>query len=268
MSKLAIVTGANKGIGFFITKRLCRELGKEWVVMLTARNVALGEAAVASLKAEGLSPVFHQLDIDNTDSINAFKEHISATYGGIDILVNNAGFAFKVAATEPFAEQAEVTVRINFFGTLNVCKALVPIVRPGGRVVNVSSTAGLLKILSPALQAKFVDPSLTLEGLVDLMSQFVDNAKSGRHTANGWPESAYGTSKVGVTQLSRILARDYGKNGILINACCPGWCRTDMAGARAPKSAEDGADTPVYLATVGADGPQGKFVRDRTVLDF
>lgn len=89
-----------------------------------------------------MNPQFQILDIDNIDSIIKFSEFIKSTHGGFDVLVNNAAIAFKMSAKEPFSEQAEVTCRVNFFGTMNCCNELFPLLKPHARVVNVSSSSG------------------------------------------------------------------------------------------------------------------------------
>lgn len=100
-----------------------------------------------STKQEGLNLKFHQLDIENIESIVTFRDYIKLTHGGLDVLVNNAATAFKMSATEPFSEQAEVTCRVNFFATMNLCDEFIPLLRHHGRVVNVSSSSGkIIKI--------------------------------------------------------------------------------------------------------------------------
>ncbi|MBB6682320.1 SDR family NAD(P)-dependent oxidoreductase, partial [Aequorivita sp. 609] len=137
--KVAVVTGANKGIGLAIVKGLCKA-GFKGDILLTARNEKLGQEAIAGLQSEGCKNViFHQLDICDQGSSLKLKKFLEEKYGGLDVLINNAGIAFKHSAPEPFGEQAEVTMRTNFWGTLWVCHALLPILRPGARVVNVSS---------------------------------------------------------------------------------------------------------------------------------
>ena len=187
---------------------------------------------------------------------------------GLDVLINNAGMAYKMASTAPFIEQATNTLKTNFTGTLNITRALLPLVRPGGRIVMVSSTAGRLSIVKPHLQEQFSSTSLTEQQLVSLMDQFVQDVASGDHTAKGWPTTAYGVSKVGMTAFTKIIARELSQTDILVNACCPGWVRSDMAGQNAPRSPDEGAETPVYLAMLPANSPSGEFWRDKQVVSW
>uniref|UniRef100_G1TTC8 Carbonyl reductase (NADPH) n=1 Tax=Oryctolagus cuniculus TaxID=9986 RepID=G1TTC8_RABIT len=270
-SRVALVTGANKGVGFAIARDLCRLFSGD--VVLTARDEARGRAAVQQLQAEGLSPRFHQLDITDLQSIRALRDFLRREYGGLDVLVNNAGIYMDLQDSTPFHIKAEVTMKTNFDGTRDVCTELLPLMRPGGRVVNVSSLEGhrALKSCSPELQHKFRSETITEEELVGLMKKFVGDAKKGVHQKEGWPDTAYGVIKIGVTVLSRIQARHLseqrGGDKILLNACTPGWVRTDMAGPNAPKSPEEGAETPVYLALLppDAEGPHGQFIKDKKV---
>ncbi|CAK6442087.1 unnamed protein product [Pipistrellus nathusii] len=270
-SRVAVVTGANKGIGFAIARDLCRQFSGD--VVLTARDAARGRAAVQQLQAEGLSPRFHPLDIDDLQSIRALRDFLRQEYGGLNVLVNNAGIAFKVDDPTPFDIQAEVTLKTNFFATRNVCNELLPIVKPHGRVVNISSLQGsrALEQCSQPLKEMFCCEDLTEGDLVELMKKFVEDTKNEVHEREGWPSSAYGVSKLGVTVLSRILARRLDEkrkaDRILLNACCPGWVKTDMAGDFGTRTVEEGAETPVYLALLPPDAtePQGQLVRDKVV---
>jgi len=268
--KVAVVTGSNKGIGLAIVRSLCQKFDGH--VYLTARSVERGVAAVEFLQSEGLSPKFHQLDIDDVGSIEKLRDFLLGEYGGLDVLINNAGIAFKVKDEAPFGVQAEETVKTNYFGTLNVSNALLPIVRRGGRVVNVSSliSASSIKKCSSDLQDLFRSASITEEQLSQKMREFVQHAKQGTHGDAGFPPSAYGVSKIGVTVLTRVHARrltEEGRKDVLVNCCCPGRVRTDMSTPSSPKSPDEGAETPVYLALLppGAKDPHGQYLSDKTV---
>ncbi|XP_001512599.2 carbonyl reductase [NADPH] 1 [Ornithorhynchus anatinus] len=269
--RVALVTGGNRGIGLAIVRALGRRFSG--TVILTARDPGQGQAVVQVLKEEGLSPLFHQLDITDPQSVRTLRDYLLDTFGGLDVLVNNAGIAFKVNDQTPFGIQAEVTMKTNFFGTKDVCSVLLPLIKPQGRVVNVSSSVSVRALgkCSPELQRAFRSDTITEEELEGLMRKFVEDAKNGVHEQRGWPNTAYGVTKIGVTVLSRIHARRLAEerrgDKILLNACCPGWVRTDMAGPKATKSPEEGAETPTYLALLPADAtePHGQFVSEKTV---
>lgn len=265
-----MVTGSNKGIGFAIVRGLCKQFDGD--VYLTARKEELGKEAIKSLNSEGLSPKFHQLDITDQASINRLRDFLKNTYGGLDILVNNAGIAYKQASTAPFAEQAEVSIRTNYQGTLDTCKALFPLLKPHARVVNVSSmvSAFAIKKCSKEVQAKFLNPKITVSELTNLLNDFIQAAKNGTHETKGYPSSAYGMSKVGVSVLSEIQHRQLSadpREDILVNACCPGYVDTDMSSHKGHKTIDQGADTPLYLALLppGTKSPAGNFVSERKI---
>ncbi|XP_065936076.1 carbonyl reductase [NADPH] 1-like isoform X2 [Magallana gigas] len=268
--KVAVVTGSNKGIGYAIVRGLCKQF--EGDVYLTARKEELGQEATKSLNSEGLYPKFHQLDITDQASIDRLRDFLKNTYGGLDILVNNAGIAYKQDSTAPFAEQAEVTIRTNYQGTLDLCNALFPLLRPHARVVNVSSMASTfaIKKCSKQVQAKFLNYKITVDDLTNLMHDFIQAAKKGNHENKGYPSSAYGMSKVGVSVLTEIQHRQLStdsREDILVNACCPGYVDTDMSSHKGHKTIDQGADTPIYLALLppGTKSPAGNFLSERKI---
>ena len=263
-TKVAIVTGANKGIGFEIARKLC-EVG--FTTILACRNRELGETAVAAL---GPNAIFMPLDISNDASIEAFAASLKSSFTQIDVLVNNAAIAFKGSDPTPFAMQSKPTIDVNFIGTLKVTKAVVPLLRASAspRIVNVASQAGMLKLLnnSPEKKAMFNSPSLTESELVDLMQSFVAAAEDGTHESKGWPSSNYGMSKLGVIAWTKMMARD--EPTIRINAVCPGWCATDMSSQRGTRTAEEGARGAFRLATTLDEEISGKFFIDEHLIDW
>lgn len=204
-AKVAVVTGSNKGIGFAIVRGLCKRFNG--VVYLTSRDVERGKQAVADLNKENLHPNYHQLDVTDRKSVEVFRDYIKSKYDGIDVLVNNAAIAFKNNATEPVAVQAEQTLFVNYFSLVSTCEILLPIVKNGGRVVNLSSSCGHLSLIpSEDLRRKFRDPTLTVTELSQLMQDYIDAAKQGVQ-AQQWGNSSYVVSKVGVTALTKIQQR-------------------------------------------------------------
>ncbi|XP_056021847.1 carbonyl reductase [NADPH] 1-like isoform X1 [Ostrea edulis] len=271
--KVAVVTGSNKGIGYAIVRGLCKQFDGD--VYLTARKEELGQEAIKSLNSEGLSPKFHQLDITDQASIDRLRDFLKSNYGGLDILVNNAGMAYKQSSTASFAEQAEVTNNTNYFGTLAVCEAIFPLLRPHARVVNVSSMVSTfaIKKCSNEVKEKFLNTKLTTKELSGLMKDFIQAAKNGNHTSKGYPDSAYGMSKVGVSVLSEIQHRQLSadpREDVIVNACCPGYVDTDMTSHKGRKTIDQGADTPIYLALLppGSKSPAGNFLSERKIKNW
>ncbi|XP_072047286.1 carbonyl reductase [NADPH] 1-like [Amphiura filiformis] len=274
MSRIAVVTGSNKGIGFATVRALCKQIDNG-VVYLTARDEGRGQAAVEELKKENLNPRFHQLDVNDQKSIDRLRDHLVKEHGGLDVLVNNAGIAFKHADQTPVSAQAPVTMATNFDGLLAVCHTLFPIIRSHGRVCQIGSECGpttYVKI-SDELKSRFKNAA-TEQDVIQLMQEFLNSAKDGSLKEKGWAERSYGTSKLGVIALARIQAidiqADNSREDILINCCCPGYTATDMSSYKGPLTIDEGAVTPVYLATLpsGAKEPQGKFIEKKKVTDF
>ena len=189
--------------------------------------------------------------------------HHSNASSGPDILVNNAAVCFndptlygKVPFT-PFEQQAGITVNTNFFGTLELTEAMLPLLHASSspRIINIASAAGRLSILkSQDLVDTFTAPTLQLHELESLMRQFVEAAETGDHASKGWPNTCYGVSKLGLIALTRILARD--EEDIMVNSVDPGYCATDQNRNQGTISAEEGARTAALLAML----PEEDFV--------
>lgn len=230
--KIAVVTGANRGIGL----EICRQLAQQSVhVILTSRDAAQGQAAQQKLAAAGLDVAFHPLDVTDADSIAQLAAFVRQTYGRLHILVNNAGIFIddRHSLLTVDMDVMRRTLAVNTFGPLRLVQALAPLLRQSGqgRIVNVSSGMGELSSLDSSYPAY-------------RLSKFVLNL----HT--------------------RILADELRSAGILVNAMCPGWVRTGMGGRGAPRSVTQGADTAVWLALLPDGGPSGQFFRDRTAIPW
>jgi carbonyl reductase 1 len=250
--KWAIVTGGNRGLGL----ETCRQLAeKGYGVVLTARDLSQAEAAAGKLASAGTVRAA-QLDVTDDGSVRAFAEQVPASYGRLHALVNNAGISMKGFDVEV----VRGTLGVNLFGALRVTLALGPLVVDGGNIVMVSSGMGELSAYSPELKARFLDEALSVEGLVALVGEFEAAVVAGRHEREGWPSSAYRVSKAALNALTRVLARQSAR--VHVNAVCPGWVKTDMGGAGASRTVEQGARGIVWAATLDGAGPHGGFFRD------
>ena len=227
---IALVTGANRGIGLEIVKQLSRA---GLMAVLASRDVEKGRAAAAKLASEGLESPAVALDVTDEASIRAAVDEVMRLFGRIDVLVNNAGI-LKEGFTAQESSVLEVapdlvieTYLTNTVGPLRLIQAVVPIMQKGGygRIVNLSSGAGQLSDMG-----------------------------------SGFP--AYRMSKSALNALTRVTAAELGPDTIKVNAMCPGWVRTDMGGPNATRTVEKGAETAVWLATLPDTGPTGGFFRD------
>lgn len=235
-TRIALVTGANRGIGLEIVRQLSR-VGL--LAVLCSRDVDKGREAAAKLASEGLEPPVVALDVTSDESISAAVDEVMNLFGRIDVLVNNAGVLWegqspddsKVLDVSP--QLVRETYDTNAVGPLRMIKAVVPIMLKGeyGRVVNVSSGAGQLS---------------------DMQS--------------GYP--AYRMSKAALNALTRVTAAELGPVPIKVNAMCPGWVRTEMGGPNATRTVEQGAETAVWLSTLPDAGPTGGFFRDKAPITW
>jgi len=226
MTQIALITGANKGIGYE-TARLLAERGM--TVLLGARNPELGRAAAGRLSVE-----FLQLDVTDEGSIREAAVHIDQRYGKLDVLVNNAAIARADGDWSPSATSL-ATIRAvyetNVFGVVAVTNAMLPLLRkaPAARIVNVSSEVGSI--------ARSVDPDSPISKFSSL---------------------PYPSSKTALNMITVQYAKELRDTPIKVNAANPGYCATDLNGKSGFRTAAQGAEVSVHLATLSADGPTGK----------
>ncbi|MGB0523622.1 MAG: SDR family oxidoreductase [Flammeovirgaceae bacterium] len=231
--KVAIVTGSNRGIGF----EICSALGKSGMhVLLTARNHEQGLAAAKTLQSENLSVSFHPLDVGQQETVTTLANYVETHFGRLDVLVNNAGIMIdKIQSiVDADIDVIRQTMEINFYGVLHMIQAFTPLLHQSlsGRIINISSGLGALNDM-------------------------------------GAGHPGYRISKTSLNALTAILAGELQNSSIKVNAMCPGWVKTEMGGKGAPRSIAQGADTAVWLATAAAEAiPHGKFLRDRTIIDW
>lgn len=274
MSKVALVTGANQGLGLAVVRRLCRTLPKGSTVYLAARNPDRGAEAVARLAREGVWPVLEILDVSDDESVRELAERIAQRHNGIDIVISNA--AARISPDLDNAAQVRGFVETNNHGTRRMLEAFVPLLRDGARFVVVASFFGTLIQLNRGLWERFDEPGITLKDIDRTMDDYVAAVEQGRAADEGWPEWINVPSKVGQVAAARIAARDLPPGrGILVNAACPGLVDTDasrpwfdtMDSALSP---DDAAVDVVWLATLpeGTSAPQGELVQYRKVIPF
>ncbi|MBN2001908.1 MAG: SDR family NAD(P)-dependent oxidoreductase [Anaerolineae bacterium] len=277
MNKVALVSGANQGLGFALVEALCNALGPDAAVYLTARNRTRGEDAARQLRGRGLSPIFHLLDVTDDASVAALAETIRTRHGGIDIVISNA--AARISRDRPQAEQAALFINTNNHGTFRMIRAFGPLLKDNARFLVVASGFGTLPNLPADLHEKFDIQTRSLEDIEQLMDEYVHLVETNRAKAHGWPEWINIPSKVAQVASTKIMARlvkdEMSRRGILINAVCPGlvdtdasrpWF-TDMSSAQSPAQA---AVDVVWLATFppGVGTPYGELVQHREILPW
>eukprot|EP01134_Creolimax_fragrantissima_P002395 CFRG2395T1 len=276
--RIAVVTGANQGIGFEIALLIAR---KGFTTILACRREHEGNKAADKLREEGFDAQCMVLDIGDKESVKLFVTEMESKFQHCDVFVNNAAIAFKAKDPTPFIGQARPTIHINFHGTLNVIQSIEPLMRKSAdpRVVTVASQAGMLRIVkNPELRALFSDKdnTLTVPKLSELMDKYVTEAES-HGEQNSISNTNYGMSKCGITALVRLLskkelARSESEPGSCINySCfCPGYCSTSMSSYKGYRSAEKGAQTGVWLATRDATPLEnsGKFYYDMKEVNW
>ncbi len=230
MARIALVTGGNRGLGLEVCRQLAR-LGLR--VLLAARDPSLGEAAARALAKEGLHVRPEPLDVSRDEQVAALADRLRAAGERVDVLVNDAGVYPSADLLAPGGAAAlGEALEVNFWGAVRTCRAFVPaMVAAGyGRVVNVSSGSGAFA-----------------EGLAG--------------------PAPYAISKAALNALTLKLAEEV-RGDVKVTAVCPGWVATRRGGPGAPRTVEEGADGIVWLATLPASGPSGKYFRDRVAIPW
>jgi NAD(P)-dependent dehydrogenase (short-subunit alcohol dehydrogenase family) len=235
-TKTALVTGANKGIGFAIARGL-GALG--FTVAVGARDDVRRKEAVERLRAAGIDAFGVALDVTSDDSAATAADTVERTAGRLDVLVNNAGISGRTdsGAQDPTTLDLDVVRTVldtNVFGVVRVTNALLPLLRraPSPRIVNVSSNMGSLTLRTGPIMA------------------------------------AYAPSKTMLNSITAQYARALAGTNVIVNACCPGYVATDFTGFSAPRTAEEGAAIALRLATLPDDGPRGGFFDDEGVVPW
>lgn len=224
--QVALVSGANRGIGLEVSRRLAIE---GIMVLLGARDEEkTGEAAEEISDAGDVWP--RVLDVADESSVERLVGGTESEFGWLDILVNNAGVALDkgLSGEDVDLDVVRETLEVNLLGAWRLSQAVIPLMRRRGygRIVNVSSGLGALEEM-------------------------------------GGGSPAYRVSKTSLNALTRILASELRGTGVLVNSVCPGWVQTGMGGSVAPRPVEEGAETPAWAATLPPNGPTGGFFRDR-----
>jgi NAD(P)-dependent dehydrogenase (short-subunit alcohol dehydrogenase family) len=228
---VAVVTGANRGIGLEVVRQLAAD---GYAAILGARDPDKGSAAAEPLRAEGLDVEARRLDVADAAGVAEFGAALERDHGRLDVLVNNAAIHYDTGERGVDADLDVVreAFETNVLGAWRTVQACLPLLRssPSARIVNVSSGAGAL-------------------------------------TDMGGGTPAYRVSKTALNALTRILAAELRRDGVLVNSVCPGWVATDMGGSGG-RPVEQGAASVIWAVRIGDDGPTGGFFRDGREIDW
>jgi NAD(P)-dependent dehydrogenase (short-subunit alcohol dehydrogenase family) len=223
--KVALITGANKGLGL----EIARQLGQQGLTVVLAARQGRADAPADALRGQGLDAHAVELDVTKAADIAALPAFLAANFGRLDVLVNNAGVQLD-AGFEVSADTLRQTYEANVIGPYAITQALLPLLRqaPAGRIVNQSSILGSLTAISQG-------------------------------QGGSWATPGYTSSKAALNMLTVVLAQHLAGTSIKVNAAHPGWVQTDLGGPDAPLSVAEGAKTAVRLALLPADGPTGGY---------
>ncbi|KAI6696010.1 hypothetical protein NL676_023720 [Syzygium grande] len=260
---VAVVTGANKGIGFAVVKKLA-QLGL--TVILTARDAERGRQAAESLRVQGLVDVhFSVLDVSDPLSIDAFVSRFRLQFAALDILVNNAAVSFN-DIHENSVDNAEIVVKTNFYGSKLLTEALLPMFRRSpsiGRILNVSSRLGAVnKVTNPNIRRMLQGENLTEKQIMAMAWSFLEDVRRGTWKSQGWPEvwPDYAVSKLALNAYTKVLATRYDGCGLSVNCFCPGFTKTSMTGGKGTRTADEAAEVGAMIVLLPPENlPTGKF---------
>lgn len=229
--KIALVTGGNKGIGLGIAEGLLKE---GYRVILGSRNREAGKLAVEYLEDLAEKTDLMLLDVSDDDNVRKAAKYVGKNYDRLDVLINNAGIIGKnkKALKEGDMEEIRLVMETNFYGPMRMSTAFLPLLRKSkdGRIINISSGMGALD---------------------DLFGGY----------------AGYRLSKAGLNAQTILLSNDLRGDKIKVFAMCPGWVRTEMGGAEAPRTVEKGAETAIWLASSN-EAENGKFYRDKKIIPW
>lgn len=266
--KTIIVSGGNRGIGL----ETCRQLaGLGHKVIMGSRDLEKGQKAAESIEGE---IIVKQLDVSDEESILNLYAFVEKEFGSLDVLINNAGLGTRYFEHEGNTSSLKDRLKENLPGFSKIIKAIKPVLK----------NAGLLKPEVTATQIPLTEVRFLMETnlygpwqMAQAFTPLLQKSKGGRiiNVSSGLGElrtlkanyPAYRISKAGLNALTIMLADDLYRDGIIVNAMCPGWVRTDMGGPDAPRSVEQGAETAVWLATQ-PNIESGKFYRDKEIIDW
>ena len=228
--KICLITGANKGIGYEIARQLGQ---KGFKVIITSRSITRGTDALEKLRQLNYDVHFIQMDVADEESIISASDEFENKYKNLDVLINNAAILLDKSynVLETGSGTLMDTLRTNTASALNVVRAFIKFMPRFSRIINISSSAGLLKGMSAYAPAYFI-------------------------------------SKAALNALTIQLAESLRNQKISVNSVCPGWVRTDMGGKSATHSVEKGAETAVWLAADAPNSLSGKFVKDKKVIEW
>lgn len=268
-NKVAVVTGASKGLGFAVVKGLCEKI--KGTVYLTARDECRSLEAVKKLNELGLKPIYHQLDVTDDESVKRFAKHIEAKHGGFDYLVNNAAI-LEWDEVYPSYEAAKRNVETNFKSLLKIEDYLYPLLRDGARVVNISGATGHISNLRNKKWIEtLLSPDLTREQIIKFVDDYLDSVKNGTFNKDNFADDGkhaeHRVSKIALTALTFLQQRKY--RNISINALHPGFLKTDMAVGLGKDDPDEAAKTVLYLLLDASPNLKGVFMwPDRKLVDW